>query len=601
MTPMSATFRLLDARAGWDPRPGDGLAGVTLGPGVLQLAPPHRREGTEVSHRAVLGRSRDGTWWLAGPTGLRRLDPCDGEFRACGEKRSIIDLAVRGRRVALVLQNGGVEVLDASTGRLLADVWLDEPRQVELARDGGLTVTDRRGARVWLDPSGLLCRSDPPCRPGDPLPPLPVPRPWPDGVEVGESGFRLPGSGAFDWQGRRLAGDELAGQPSGVARRGQFLSDALDSGIPACVWHRIRVDADVPSGTSVEIAFATTDGPAPRRTPVSAPADGWSAFPAGDPHPSDWATLPPGALDSTLSSPPGRFAYLRIRLTGTADATPTVHQVRLDLPRSTSLEHLPAAYSEDPGAKDFTERFLSILDAQLEEMDEVLARRSALLDAEALPDDALGWLAGLLGTGFETEMSVANRRAILRSAPDLIRRRGTPQGLVDTLQLALGVNSSVEEMGTTRPWGAVGTAQLGSVRLFGRSVARFRLGTSRLGGARVESRGNPDDDALLAGAHRLTVHVPPGTDTALIGRVVRSQIPAHVVPRVQAASAGFVATTLRVGIDTTIVSPAPAVVGEATLGRRGVVGAGRVSDVPFLVGRGGVAPRRASDGKECAC
>jgi phage tail-like protein len=387
--------------------------------------------------------------------------------------------------------------------------------------------------------------------------------------------------------------------------RGQFLSDVLDSGIPGCAWHRIRVDADVPPGTTVEIAFATTDGPTAGRTPVSAPTDTWRAYPAGDPHPSDWVALQSRALDSTLRSPPGRFGYLRIRLIGSDDATPTIHQVRLDLPRSTSLEFLPAAYSEDPEAKDFTERLLSVLDAQLEEMDEVLARRPALLDAEALPDDALGWLAGLLGTGFETEMSVANRRAILRSAPDLFRRRGTPQGLVDTLQLALGVTSSVEEMGVTRPWGAVGTAHLGSVRLFGRSLARFRLGTSRLGVARVESRGNPDDDALLAGAHRLTVHVPAGTDTALVGRVVRSQIPAHVVSRVHAATAGFVATTLRVGIDTTIVPPAPAVVGEAALGRRGVlgVGAGGTLEVPFLVGRDGVAPRRASEGMEmeCAC
>lgn len=601
MTGPGATFRLLDERVGWDPRPGDGLAGVSLDAGVLRLAPTQQAAPEPGHGAAILGKSADGTWWLADHAGLRRLSPCDSAFRAWKQLRRVKDLAVRGRRVALVLGSGWVEVFDAVTGALLANVWLLDAARVELARDGSLTVTDRYGSRVWLDPSGLVCTADPPCHPGQPLPPWPVPRPWPDGVAAGPNGFSIPDRGTFDWQGHRIAAADLEAGTIGVQRRGQFLSAALDSGIPGCSWHRIRADADLPEGTSLDIAFATTDGPAQGRTPATSPAGPWSEFPAGDPHPADWAPVLAGARDSTLGAPPGRYGYLRIRLTGTAAATPSVYQVRLDLPRSTSLARLPAAYSEDPEARDFTERFLSIFDAELEEIDEVLARRSALVDAGALPDDALGWLAGLLGTGFETEMPVTNRRAVLRAAPDMFTRRGTPQGLAEILQVALGVASSVEEMGPARPWGAVGHAYLGSARLFSRSVTRVRLGTSRLGVARVEGRGNPDEDALLSGAHRIKVHVPAGTDTSLVSRVVRSQIPAHIVFKVEAATAGFVATTLRLGIDTILTAPAPAVIGDVALGRRGVVPAGRAGEVPFLVGRTGVTRSPESDGNEMEC
>lgn len=262
-----------------------------------------------------------------------------------------------------------------------------------------------------------------------------------------------------------------------------------------------------------------------------------------------------------------------------------MYQVRLDLPRATSLEFLPAAYAEDPTARDFTERFLSIFDAQLESIDEVLARRAALLDADSLPDDALGWLAGLLGTGFEAEMPVSRRRALLRAAPDLFRRRGTRSGVVDTVQIALGVACSIEELGVARPWGAIGTARLGSVRLYGSSTARFRLGTSRLGRSRMESDGNPDHDAILSGAHRIRVHVPAGTNAELVRRVVRSQIPANVVADVEVATAGFTTTSLRLGIDTVLLAPDPAVVGAVSLGRRGVVGAGRAGTAELVVGR----------------
>src|SRR5262249_863935 len=191
----------------------------------------------------------------------------------------------------------------------------------------------------------------------------------------------------------------------------------------------------------------------------------WADFPTGDPHPSDWFTVRQGTSDSTLGAAPGRYGYLRIRLTSAGAATPQVYQVRLDLPRQTSLSQLPQVYADDTLAADFSERFLSLFDAHLEEIDEVLARRPALLDADALPDDALGWLAGLLGIGFEAEMPVARRRALLQAAPALFRQRGTPQGLADTVAVALGVSCAVDEVGTTRPWGALGDARAGSVRL----------------------------------------------------------------------------------------------------------------------------------------
>jgi phage tail-like protein len=613
MSQPAPTFRLLDGRVGWDARPGDGLAGVTLVGGTLRLAP---RTGTQASagapsasrssdERPALVRSQDGAWWLAGQRGLWRLGLGDLQFRLWRRAPGIRDIVVRGRRLALVMASGGIEVFDIPSRRLLAYATVPEAILAELDGSGGLLVTDRWGRRTKLDPSGLICWADPPCQPGDSVPPqLGARRSWPADVVSGDHGFTLPGRGSYDWQGQPLPTQDLgrAGVPE--IWRGQFLSMPLDSGVPGCRWHRIRIDAEVPEGTAFEVAFATTDGSPQGRIPAPATAGPWSDFPTGDPHPDDWFRVRAGVLDSVLSAAAGRYGYIRLRLTGSEGATPVIHQVRLDLPRATSLDQLPAVYAEDPQARDFIERFLSVFDAQLEQIDEVLARRSALLDADALPDDALGWLAGLLGTGFEAEMPVANRRRLLCAAPDLFRRRGTPQGLVDTLEIALGASCTVEELGTARPWGAVDHAHLGSIRLFSRSVARVRLGTSRLGIARLEGRGNPDLDAVLAGAHRIRVHVPSGTDTALVARVVRSQIPAHVVFRVEAATPGFVAGTVRLGIDTVLSSPASAVVGDAVLGRRGMVSAGLAAGSALLVGRSVATGLRGSEegkGMECTC
>jgi phage tail-like protein len=407
----------------------------------------------------------------------------------------------------------------------------------------------------------------------------------PTGLGVAtERGFGV-ARGTFDWDGLEIEARDLGPDDDRYALLGQYLSEPLDSGVPSCRWHRVRVDADVPAGTTLEIAVATTDGPVAGRVPHLASAGPWSAFPAGDPHPDDWFEAGPGVVDVPLRTPAGRYAYVRARLTGDGTASPAVHQIRLDLPRHTSLDELPAIYGEDLEAKDFTERFLSLFDAQLEDVDEGVARLDALLDAQALPDDALGWLAGLIGLGFEAEMSVEQRRTLIARAPDLYRRRGTPSGLVDTLRYALGIEAIVEELGPERPWGAVGTTRLGGLRLFGRSRARVRLGTSRLGTAPLISRGNADDDARLAGAHRIVVSAATGSDRALLERVVRSQTPAHVVATVRINEPGFVLTELLLGIDTLLAAPEPAVVGTSRLGRVGVLRPGRAASSLAVVGK----------------
>jgi phage tail-like protein len=550
----TAAFRLLDARTGWDARPDDGLDHVSTDTGPLTLARlPGAPQGPERLPETLAWSCDDCTWWLGGRSGLRRLGRCDDEFRPWVVARPVRSVSAGHDLVVALLANGRgtVLVLDAATGHLVGEA--DVPGAVTVGVTGnGVVVADAHGRLTHLDPSGLVCDVTETCRPPHTALPRPV---WPEGE-------------------RPPAVAELAGSapaPALYEASGRLLTAPLDSGLPGCRWHRLRVDADAPPGTSVAVAIATTDGSPDGR----------------EPHPVDWYDAGPHPRDVLLRTPPGRWAFVRVRLTGDGAATPTVHRIRLDLPRRTGLDDLPAVYSEDPRARDFGERFVSLFDAFLDDVDAAIAGRPALLDAEALPDDALGWLGGLIGLGLEAEMPVRRRRDLITAAPDLYRRRGTPAGLRDTLRIALGVPASVEELGTTRPWGAVGTARLGGVRLFGRSTARVRLGTSRLGQAPLVSDGDPDLDAVRSGEHRIRVHVPAldedghRVDLDVVTRVVRSQTPAHIAISVSRARPGMAVVAARLGIDTVLLPPEPAVIGQPSPGTsptvlgRAVVARGR--------------------------
>ena len=593
MSPPVMTFRLLDERTGWDARPGDGLAGAVIEDGVLRLAAAGS-DGNAAARAlaARISRSRrDGTWWLGGGSGVRRLGPCDAQFVQWRVMRRVRAVAAGWWTVAVAQDSGAVTIFDAGTGARVGATHI--PGVVAIrATERGFVARTAAGDEHWVDLSGLVCRSVPGCTPGAALPP--DPKWWappPAGLTIGEAGFCIAGRGCFDWRGRALTAADLPALGTSRVTQGQYLSLPLDSGIPGCRWHRVRIDADIPDSCGLEAAVATTDGPARGRTPPAPTPGPWQSFPTGDPHPDDWYSLGPGVIDDTLQIASGRYAYLRIRLTGDGRTSAQVHQVRLDLPRHTTLDLLPAAYAADPVARDFSERFVSLFDAQIEEIDEVIARQPALFDAAALPDDALGWLGGLIGIGFEPQMTVARRRALLAAAPDLFRRRGTPGGLVDTLRIALGVTASLEELGTARPWGAVGSARTGSVRLFGRSRARVLLGSSILGRARIHSDGKPDDDAVLSGAGRLRVHVGPGADVDVVTRVVRSQSPAPTQISVLAAAPGVTVGGIRVGVQAVGGAPDPAVVGTVVLRRHGVLRGGRRRPGATVVGQPLLPPR----------
>ncbi len=220
----------------------------------------------------------------------------------------------------------------------------------------GVVVVSRGGQLTFLDRSGLVCRVVDTCLPADRA----LPRTRVPGLRSGPSGFCLPHRGCFDWLGQAVA--SIADEPPiHLAASGTYRSVALDSGLAGCEWHRVRIDADVPPETEVRVEVATTDG-----------------SPKGhEPHPTDWFEVGAGVLDTMLRTPPGRWAFVRVELRGDGRRSPTLHRIRLDLPRHSGLDDLPAIYAEDPRARDFTERFLGVFDVWLEQVDDTIARRGA--------------------------------------------------------------------------------------------------------------------------------------------------------------------------------------------------------------------------------
>ena len=395
----------------------------------------------------------------------------------------------------------------------------------------------------------------------------------------------------FSWCGYQLGEGAIAApKPPQVQPKGQLLTGPFDSGIPRCRWHRVRVDANRPAGTDLAFAVATAEDPNATPQGDSTRDPGWENFPAGTPHFSDWTFAPKGSLDFLIDQPPGRYLYFRMRLIGSGSASPLVRRVRIDFPRATSLEYLPDVYRENPKAEDFTERFLSLFDVSIADLDRTIERYPALLDPSGVPEQVLPWLGGFFDVGFDPAWDADKRRRILQAVPQLYRQRGTIAGLQSAINLAFGVKPAVQELFTTTTWGALAgrktgacacattpspktsagpTARLGTSRLFGKTRARMRLNRSAIGKAPLRSYGDPGLDPFASGAYRFRVLVPAWPniskqDRERLTNLIELQKPAHTVASVRVGGEGFLlGKWSAVGVDTSFVSLPPPILGSA--------------------------------------
>lgn len=239
----------------------------------------------------------------------------------------------------------------------------------------------------------------------------------------------------------------------------------LDGAQPGCVWHRLFLDACVPPGCALELASRAAEHPDELAlTP-------WQAEPAPYRRVAG-SELPwlPGATqadaasradtwETLLQNARGRYLQLRLTLIGNGRATPRVTALRAYYPRFSWLDHyLPAAWRRDPVSAAFTERWLANPEGLFTALEDRLGAVQCLFDPRSVPPEYLDWLAGWFGLALAEGWSARRKRLLLRHLDPLFRERGTRDGLMRALRLAVDPDDRLDAgLFATRPgpgpWG----------------------------------------------------------------------------------------------------------------------------------------------------
>lgn len=232
---------------------------------------------------------------------------------------------------------------------------------------------------------------------------------------------------------------------------GELTSGPLDAG-ERSDWMRVAATADVPSGAAVKLhVFVAGDA-------TAAPgADDWFEAQALD----TW--LPPPLANG--NGQPGHHRYLWLRLflaSDRPDVTPLLRQVQAETAGEEYMNYLPAIYRRDHDEHSFLRHWLTLFRSQLGDLEWTLEAMARRFDPATTPEDHLEWLASWLAFDPPPGWATDDLRALLPRLFQLYRRRGTPFGVAEFVQLYTGVRPVViEAFPERRFWMLDHTSSLG--------------------------------------------------------------------------------------------------------------------------------------------
>jgi phage tail-like protein len=237
--------------------------------------------------------------------------------------------------------------------------------------------------------------------------------------------------------------EQMFVQPGGpLPPVGYYFSPAFDSTTASTQWHKVVLETDIPANTQVQVSYLIADdvtafpvdvGPGDLETLNDLP---WSIPALVNPH------------DVLIRSAVGRYLWLRLQLIGQERLSPTVQSLQVYFPRTSYLRYLPAVYQEDPRSRDFLERFLSLFETLLAQLEGRIDHIVRYFDASATDvviGDFLRWLASWLAITVDENWSEDQRRALLQRAPALYKQRGTRAGIAEIIELFTGTQPFIVE------------------------------------------------------------------------------------------------------------------------------------------------------------
>lgn len=519
-------------------------------------------------------------------------------------KNDCFTLKTSAKQVAVAASDDGiVYLLDADQGRLIR-FNPETQQETILAAPQKKILRGFKPSAMQIDRRGVLFLAS--------SEPVSLHMFDKDGSYLGETELpskvtRIDGVG-FSLNGLLLSTDQGLARfsltKSPVGQEGVFYSKTLDNGQPESFWHRIAMLGRLPTKSSVEVYYFTSDNQALKdafdraftgtgsssteektnqiETIMGRNWIGPETF-KGLERPKPRSQTPGKPEPEQLENPDlilnpnkGRYLWFKVRLT-TFDqkSRPSIKSIRIYYPRLSYLRYLPPTYRDDPVSAAFLERFLSIFETSFSSLEQEIDYLFRYFDASLTPKDFLPWLASWINLALDEEVPEQRVRQLIRRAASIYSRKGTGRALTEFLEIYTGKSVFVTEfLHGLRPM-VIGEKQsvLGSgVVLLGSGPSGMRVGdTSVVGYSALRDRVSDPDEPFLSLTRRFTVTIDMDREELerrrlTLTRIITEQAPAHTSFTIRSTAEQRTVGKATVGVGGVVTDSRPYRVGLTQLG-----------------------------------
>ena len=387
-------------------------------------------------------------------------------------------------------------------------------------------------------------------------------------------------------------GDLYLGSSNGIAffsaqqmfstTEGFYYSKTLDSGIYECKWHRLSLQARIPQKTLLNVYYYVSDSASLEETiddiltdPEKSTQEKAEEIEKNIPWigPQTLTGNEITSRDMLFREGKGRYLWLKIGLlTFDEKAGPELTRMKILYPANSYLRYLPAIYQEDPVSSEFLERFLSIFETVLYDLETDIDNVSDYFDPDIVKPGFLAWLASWLNLAVEEDWTDDKKRYFIKRAPVLYKQKGTRAGIEELVRLYTGKRPVILEhsrIGKPMVINKDGSFILGINSLLLKTPVRgFRLGDDSIIG-QVALRDidivQLQEELFLALAHQFTVMINLSAEKLKryekgLRQILDNEKPAHTMYRIQ--TGGEDGSDLFVGISTQITDYGPIQLGD---------------------------------------
>lgn len=226
--------------------------------------------------------------------------------------------------------------------------------------------------------------------------------------------------------------------------KGTYISTSLDSFASQTIWHKFMLNAKIPKDTQVELYYFALEDKFIKVENKDINIDEFIkdekisfAYKMQILEPY-WSKPLVNPKDALINSTEGRYLWYRLELLGSKENTPLLESIRIYYPRTSYLRYLPSIYQNDKKSKDFLERYLSIYETILMNMEEKIDKVSQYFDPDYVTGDFLKWLLSWMKISVSDGWSDDKLKLLLKRCSEIYKIRGTRKGLKEIIELYTG-------------------------------------------------------------------------------------------------------------------------------------------------------------------